>query len=94
MAYVRLLRLSSQFLVRKSISTQHPPSLSSSSSLTETFATTTRSLSSQGARLLLLDVIRSCAALGRAVALNKITNLPADFKRAECLSPSRLLGSY
>jgi hypothetical protein len=94
MVYVRLLRLSRQFLVRKSISTQHPPSLSSSSSLTENFATTAGSPSSQGARLLLLDVIRTCAALGRAVSLNKIINLPADFKRSECLSPSRLLGSY
>ena len=94
MAYVRLLRLSSQFLVRKSISTRHTSTLSSSSSLTENVATTTRSPSSQGARLLLLDVIQRCDAFGRAVALNKTTNLLADFRRSECLLPSRLLGSY
>ena len=75
MAYVRLLRLSSQFLVRKSISTRHSSSLSSSSSLTETFATNSRSPSSQGDRLLLLDVIQKRDAFGRAVALNKATNL-------------------
>jgi len=94
MAYVRLLRLSSQFITQKSISTRHPSSLSSSSSVTENFATTTRSPSGQGDRLLLLDVIQRCDAFGRAVALNKTTNLPADFRRSECLLPSRLSGSY
>jgi hypothetical protein len=92
MAYVRLLRLSSQFIVRKSISTRHPSS--SSSSLTENFATNTRSPSSQGDRFLLLDVIQRCDTFGRAVALNKTTSLPADFRRSECLLPSRLFGSY
>jgi hypothetical protein len=94
MAYVRLLRLTSQFLVRKSISTRHPSSLRSSSSLTENVATTTGSPSSQGARLLLLDAIQRCDAFGWAVALNKATNLPADFRHSECDLPSGLLGSY